>query len=131
MADMLNHYLKLWDLTDPEPLAETATSHVYTVTSEGTRVVLKVLTPIGLEEKNGAAALRYWNGRGSVKLLREDEQAHLLEYADGQDLTVLVKNGQDEEVTLIIADVLNQLHAPSMSPMPTELTPLKIWVVVR
>ena len=61
-------------------------------------------------------------------MLRQDEQTHLLEYADGQDLTVLVKNGQDEEATLIIADVLNQLHAPSMSPMPTELMPLKIWL---
>ena len=128
MPDRLNHYLQTWGLSDPQPLAETPTSQIFTVTHGETRVVLKLLTPVGVaDEKNGAVALRYWDGRGAVRLLREDGQAHLLEYIDGEDLTSLVKKGGDEQATAIIADVLNQLHAASANQPPEGLTPLKVW----
>jgi len=123
----LQHYLTAWNLAGPQLLAETPTSHVYTVTSGAERVILKVLSEIGEEEQVGAAALRYWDGRGAVRLLRQDEGAHLLEYADGDDLISRVTHGGDEEATAIIADVLNQLHAPSSRPIPDELTPLRRW----
>lgn len=123
----LKHYLEAWDLSDPQPLAETATSRVYSVLSGGVRVVLKLLKPIGVEdEKNGAAALRWFNGQGAVHLLRDDDRAHLLEYADGENLTALVERGEDEKATAIIGDVLNQLHAASGDLPPGELTPLRV-----
>ena len=79
MPAKLNYYLQTWQLSDPLPLAETPTSRIFTVTQGETRVVLKLLTPVGVaDEKNGAVALRYWDGRGAVRLLREDGQAHLL-----------------------------------------------------
>ena len=128
MPDQLARYLKAWDLSDPQPLAQTATSHVYTVRLEGAQVVLKLLTPLGVkDEVRGAIALRHFNGQGAVSLLREDEQAHLLEYADGPDLIPMVENGQDEAATAIIADVLIALHAPSTGPFPDGLTPLRVW----
>jgi streptomycin 6-kinase len=127
MIENLNHYLDLWELSDPQLLAETVTSQVYTVTSNRTRVILKLLKEYGSEERNGAIALGYWDGRGAVRLLRVDEQAHLLEYAAGEDLIGMVKNGQDEEATAIIAGVLNQLHAESDRPLPEGLVPLKRW----
>ena len=127
MTDKLNHYLDNWQLADPQPLAQTVTSHLYTVSLDGTRAVLKVLTDYGHEERKGAIALRHWNGRGAVRLLREDEQAQLLEYADGDSLIGMVKDGQDDEATAIIAEVLNRLHAPSEKPLPEELVPLKRW----
>lgn len=128
MPNTLHHYLQTWQLSDPQPLAETPTSQIFTVTHGETRVVLKLLTPVGVaDEKNGAVALRHWDGRGAVRLLREDGQAHLLEYIDGQDLTALVKKGEDEKATAIIGDVLNQLHAASANHYPDGLTPLKVW----
>jgi streptomycin 6-kinase len=128
MSEHLNHYLHAWNLSDPQPLAQTPTSHVYTVTSaDGTTVILKLLTPFGHEERNGAAALRCFDGRGAVRLLRQDDHAHLLEYADGQDLIGLVKSGDDEKAALIIAGVLNQLHSVSVRPFPHELVPLRRW----
>ncbi|MHB8752337.1 MAG: aminoglycoside phosphotransferase family protein, partial [Aggregatilineales bacterium] len=123
----LDYYLKTWSLSGPELLAETATSHVYRVVSGDTRVVLKLLTPLGIEENTGAVALRYFGGHGAVKLLRDDGQAHLLEYAEGEDLTALVKRGEDEKATAIIADVLNQLHNASKDTPPDGLIPLKTW----
>src|SRR5258708_40376267 len=126
MLEMLNRYLKVWGLSDPQPLAETVTSHVYTVTFDGERVVLKVLTPIGVEEQSGAVALRHFGGHGAVRLLRADEQAHLLEYASGQDLIPLVENGEDEKATARMADVLNALHATATTAhgaLPSGLIP--------
>lgn len=128
MSEQLVHYLKAWKLSDPQLLAKTATSHVYTVTSEGTQVVLKLLSPIGIaDESKGAIALRHFAGQGAVRLLRQDDQAHLLEFADGEDLTVLVKRGEDEKATLIIANVLNQIHAAPAESLPSELTALVVW----
>ncbi len=125
MAD-LNDYLHLWGLSDPQPLAQTATSTVYTVTYQGGRVVLKLLTPIGVEdEQSGAVALDYWNGSGAVKLLRHGDNAHLREDAEGNNLTTLVERGGDEQAAKIIADVLNQLHAVR-SPIPNGL-----WMLER
>lgn len=124
----LEHYLELWQLSDPQPLAETVTSHIYTVTFEDTTAVLKLLTPLGeADEQAGAVALSYFDGHGAVRLLRHDHQAHLLEYVTGDTLTPLVRSGQDDDATGIIAGVLNQLHhKPTQSP-PNGLKPLKRW----
>lgn len=128
ISDQLDHYLTAWNLDNPELLAETATSHVYRVNSGGTQVVLKLLTPIGIaDEHTGAIALRYFDGHGAVRLLREDEKAHLLEYADGEDLTALIRRGADEQSTAIIVDVLNQLHLASAAPPLDGLVPLRRW----
>ena len=122
----LQHYLTAWNLSNPQPLAQTPTSHVYTVTHDHTNVVLKILTPYGIEERIGALALRHFKGHGAVRLLRNDDGAHLLEYADGENLTGWVKNGQDEDATAIIANVINALHATEAAP-PEGVTTLRRW----
>jgi streptomycin 6-kinase len=122
----LEHYLEAWGLSEPRPLAQTPTSHVYTVRQDGATIVLKLLTPYGVEERVGALALRHFNGHGAVRLLRSDDDAQLLEYANGNDLTGLVQNGQDEAATAIIADVLNALHA-NAAPPPEGITHLSMW----
>jgi len=127
MTDKLEHYLRAWNLSDPQPLAETVSSYVYTVTSGEKRVVLKLLTPRGDEEKSGVLALRCYDGHGAVRLLRADDAAQLLEYADGEDLIALVKRGEDEKATEIIADVLNRLHVASTESIPDGLFSLKRW----
>lgn len=127
MTDKLDHYLNLWNLSNPQHLATTLTSTVYTVTFEDTIVVLKLLTDYGWEEKVGAIALRYFDGKGAVRLLQGDDVAQLLEYADGDDLFGMVRRGDDEQAAEIIGDVLNQLHStPQKSPLE-GLVPLKRW----
>jgi streptomycin 6-kinase len=122
----LQHYLARWNLSDAQPLAQTPTSHIYTVTHGNTKVVLKILTPYGVEERMGALALRHFDGRGAVRLLRSDDDAQLLEYADGENLTGLVTCGQDEAATAIIGDVINALHTNHSAP-PDGIRTLREW----
>ncbi|MCB9457016.1 MAG: hypothetical protein H6671_13595 [Anaerolineaceae bacterium] len=95
--DTLHHYLDAWALSQPEALAETFTSTLYTVRMNGETAVLKLLKPVGIfDESPGAVALRCFNGQGAVRLLRHDERAHLLEYVTGEDLVPLVRRGEDD-----------------------------------
>jgi streptomycin 6-kinase len=126
MMDQLSHYLESWNLSNPQPLAQTVTSHIYTVEAGGETVILKLLTEVGEEEQIGALALDYFGGQGAVRLLRADQGAHLLEYADGQDLIPMVTT-DDERATEIIGDVLNQLHTLRDQPLPAGLVPLRRW----
>ncbi len=128
MAPNLQYYLDHWTLNDPQPLAETFTSHVYTVRSEGKTLVLKLLKPVAEEERTGALALHYFDGQGAVRLLRDDDWAHLLEYLPGADLVPMVRSGKDASATAIIAQVLNTLHQPRGEP-PEGLHLLQDWVI--
>jgi streptomycin 6-kinase len=120
-------YVRAWKFTDPHPFAQTVTSHLYKVTWNGGPAVLKLFTPIGArDEKSGAIALQCFNGHGSVRLLRHDDQAQLLEYIEGEDLKSLVKRGDDQRATLIIADVINRLHHAHAGPVPDGLQPLAV-----
>src|SRR5690606_4628329 len=109
----LNRYLNLWNLTDPELLAQSPRGDVYAVYRNGEKVVLKLLTPEGAEdETEGVLALQLFDGHGAVRLLAHDENAHLLEYAGDEELAQMVWRGDDLQATQIIADVLNKLHRP-------------------
>ena len=126
MTNNLNHYLRLWNLRDPELLAQTPTSHVYTVMHSGERVVLKLLTPIGVEDESGAVvALRYFDGHGAVRLLAHDDRAHLLEYAGDEELAQMVSRGDDLAAAVVIAGVLNKLHRPQPDVPTPQLQTLR------
>ena len=112
----LNYYLAAWDLSNPQLLTRTFTSSIYTVTHRNETVILKLLSASETKEQTGALALRYFDGRGAVRLLRYDDGAHLLEYAAGDELVTLVQRGEDENATRIIAQVITQLHS-----VPSEL----------
>ncbi len=127
MTDHLNHYLQMWDLSNPQPLATTPRGHIYTVSSGADTVVLKMFTEDGSEEKIGGLALRYYDGHGAVRLLRDDDGAQLLEYIEGGDLVPMVQGGDDEKAAHIIADVLSQLHRLPADKPPEGLTPLYEW----
>ena len=107
----LNHYLAAWDLSNPQLLTQTMTSHIYTVTHDTETVVLKLLSPSETKEQSGAVALRCFDGSGAVRLLRYDKGAHLMEYAAGDELVTLVERGEDENATRTIAQVIKQLHS--------------------
>lgn len=126
MSEQLDHYLKLWNLSNPAPLTQTVTSHLYTVTFEGETAVLKLLTDYGYEEQAGAFALRHWNGHGAIYVFASDEKAQLLEYAPGIPLVSMVARGEDEAAALVIAEVANRLHSVTMTP-PSGLYPLDRW----
>lgn len=126
MTNRLNHYLRLWNLSDPEPLAQTPTSDVFTVYQNGEQVVLKLLTPVGVEDEHaGAIALGHFDGQGAVRLLAHDERAHLLEYAGGEELARMVERGDDLAAAEIIVEVLNKLHAAQSDVQTAHLQTLR------
>jgi streptomycin 6-kinase len=109
--EKLKYYLASWNLSNPQFLTQTMTSHIYTVTYETETVILKLLSPSETDEQRGAVALRYFDGHGAVRLLRYDEGAHLMEYAAGDELVTVVERGEDENATHIIAQLIQQLHS--------------------
>ena len=126
MTNDLNHYLRLWSLSDPEPLAHTPRGDVYSVYQNTEKVVLKLLTPIGAEdESSGAVALCYFDGHGAVRLLDHDDGAHLLEYAGDEELAEMVWRGDDLAAAEIIAEVLNKLHRAQPGVPVPQLRPLR------
>ena len=124
----ISQLLAAWQLSDPELLTETNTSFVYKAKLKAEAVVLKVLKPLGIiDEKNGANALLYFNGHGAVRVLAHNKQSVLLEYANGPSLDTLVKQGQDVQATLIIADILTQLHSQTSSVPENAFIQLDTW----
>lgn len=111
MSDHLNWYLQAWNLHHPQLLADSLRGAVYAAYRDGEKVVVKLFTPIGVEdEADGVAALRYFDGQGAVRLLAHDANAHLLEYAGDEELADLVVRGDDLAATAVVGEVLNKLH---------------------
>ena len=123
----LNYYLAAWRLSNPQLITQTHTSHLYTVVHEHETVVLKLLSAGETKEQTGALALRYFKGRGAVRLLRDDDGAHLLEYAAGPELVTLVEHGEDENATRIIAQVIKHLHSVPQDAPRDGLVVLDRW----
>jgi streptomycin 6-kinase len=126
-TNRLNHYLAAWDLSNPQLLTQTMTSQIYTVTHDTETVVLKLLSSSETEEQTGALALRYFDGRGAVRLLQYDEGAQLMEHAAGDELVTLVERGEDENATRIIAQVIEQLHSVRQDAPRDGLFVLDRW----
>lgn len=125
--EKLNNYLVAWDLSDPQLLAQTMTSHIYTVIHGNEKVILKLLSSSEVDEQRGAFALRYFGGHGAVKLLRYDAGAQLMEYAVGDALVTLVERGEDENATCIIAQVIKQLHSVFQDAPYDDMVMLDCW----
>lgn len=108
----LDHYLHRWNLHHPEHIAQTPTSHVYRANQNGDKVVLKLFTPVGVEDEfEGVYALQYFAGEGAVRVLDHDDRALLMEYAGDEELAQMVTSDQgDEAAAQIIAELLNKLH---------------------
>ncbi|HQV63397.1 MAG TPA: aminoglycoside phosphotransferase family protein, partial [Anaerolineales bacterium] len=123
----LKYYLNTWNLSNPQLLTQTVTSHIYTVTHDTETVILKLLSASETEEQRGAAALRYFGGHGAVRLLRHDDGAQLMEYAAGDELVTLVERGEDENATRIIAQVIKQIHSVPQDAPHDGLFTLDRW----
>lgn len=102
------------------------TSQVYIVERDDEQLVLKLLTEVGIEdEANGALALRHFDGHGAVRLIDNDNRAHLLEYASGGNLKTLVSRGDDQNATRIIIETIKKLHSDGVSEATEKLTTLR------
>jgi streptomycin 6-kinase len=95
------------------------------VRREGLPAMLKVFKPHS-DERDGAAFLRYLDGKAAVHVLVADDQALLMERVDGaRSLAAMALSGADDEAGEVLAETILRLHAPRSGPIPATLVPLE------
>ncbi|HEY5712471.1 MAG TPA: aminoglycoside phosphotransferase family protein [Allosphingosinicella sp.] len=121
---MFEEHLRRWALVEDGAPIITASSHLLPVLFDGRPAMLKVAKTE--EEERGHRLMAWWDGEGSAAVLAQDGPALLMERAMGHaSLAQMARSGRDEEATLIICKVANELHAHD-GALP-ELTDLKEW----
>jgi streptomycin 6-kinase len=106
-------------------LIDTRSSWLLPVRRDHTAAILKIFKPHS-DEHNAAALIRYWNGRGAVRLWEADENALLVERAIGSHaLTEMALTGADLEAAAILAQTIADLHAHRSASVPDGLVPMK------
>jgi streptomycin 6-kinase len=124
-ASLLEPHLALWSLTPEAAPVQTQTSVVQFVQRGSERLVLKLVTHA--DEADQHAALAHFAGRGAVRLIDWDGTALLMERAlPGTPLVRAVREGRDDEATLIAAEVLAKLHGRAQPP-PDGLRTVEGW----
>ncbi len=102
-----------------DELRETPSSLLGFGVREGTRVVLKI-TKQTCDESHSGEVLKAYAGVGAARVYESTVGAVLLERLEpGEQLVDVVKRGEDEEATRIMAEVIGKLaghHAPSVCP---------------
>jgi streptomycin 6-kinase len=112
-----------WDLTADGASFSTSSSDLYPVLWRGRAAMLKIVTHA--DERNGAAALAWFDGLGAVEVLERQGDALLMARAEGaDDLVDMVARGEDDAATRIICSVVQRLHTPRATPPPAELMTL-------
>jgi streptomycin 6-kinase len=122
---MFDRFIKAWDLLPDGVPVVTHSSRLLPVRWRGLPAMLKVAI-IG-EEKHGGLLMQWWDGDGAAKVYVHDDDAVLLERAEGKhSLLTMAMNGEDDEASRIICATVRTLNKPSAKPYP-ELVPLDIW----
>jgi streptomycin 6-kinase len=82
----------------------------------------------GVEERDGAALMSWWDGDGAARVLAREGDAVLLERAEGRlSLADMARNGRDDEATTILCRTAARLHIERPTPKPVTLKPLEVW----
>ena len=124
---LLKIYSELWALKNPVFFQETPRAVLYRAEYRGLPAILKIARSSGLEdEANACAFLCLCPSSIAVTLLESCSDAALMTYLPGPPLSALVKTGEDEEASRILAQT-----AKSVSLLPVledhDFIPLRRW----
>lgn len=107
----LNYYQKIWNLNNCEKIASTLTSDLFLAESNSQKVVLKILTPLGIkDESSGIFYLKSKVGKKCAELFQYDDSAMLIEYLPGQDLLEYSMVNNELKTTEIFCDLILDLN---------------------
>lgn len=116
-----------WSLSRAALIAETRTSLLYKVEQNGREpAVLKQLKTGAAddEEFRGSALLAWYAGQGAATVFDAADGIVFMEWLDGTTLGDAARAGHDEEATVALAGVVQELHRPrDIDPPP--LLPLR------
>ncbi|QRY82167.1 3'-kinase [Pseudomonas sp. PDNC002] len=117
--------LHLWQLApEGEPIV-TPSSHLLPVRWQGRPAMLK--RALEAEEQGGAQVMRWWCGEGAALVYAYDGDTILMERAEGsRSLMQMALNGEDDQASRIVCDVVRRLHRARENPLP-ELVGLRAW----
>lgn len=125
MNQVLIPYMQRWQLQPDGPAFETHSSLLMPVRYQGRAAMLKIARE--QEEKFGGLLMCWWQGEGAARVLAWHDDGILLERAQGGlSLPQMVRDGNDQQATAILCQVIARLHAPRAQPLP-ELIPLDQW----
>ena len=110
-----------WKVSSPELVAETATSRIVKVRLEdGEPAMIKHLTPLGVREELGGTRYLDWHdGNGCIRLLAQQGNNLLLEYAGARTLLDHLNEHGDDDATQIFVDVFLSRHAVAKQNRPS------------
>jgi streptomycin 6-kinase len=102
-----------------EEIRETPTSVLGFGVRDGVRVVVK-LTKLAGDESHSGEVLKAYGGDGAVRVYESQTGAILIERLEpGEELVNVVKRGEDDKATKILAEVIAKLanhEAPAVCP---------------
>jgi streptomycin 6-kinase len=118
-------WLAKWGLLPDGSLIETPSSWLMPVRRDALPAMLKIFKPAS-DERAAAVFLRYLQGKAVVLVIDADDEALLMERADGvRSLVTMAISGADNETAKILAEMILQVHAPRAGPIPCTLVPLE------
>jgi len=122
----LQRWLTLWDLIpDGEAFTTRFGSTLMPVRRSDVAAMLKV--PSSDEERRGGRVMAWYGGEGAARVLAVDDEAVLLERAQGgRELAAMARGGEDDAATAILCETIGRLHAERPTP-PPPVTPLSEW----
>lgn len=124
LPGMLRDLLDEWELQPEAPTLHGHGSLVVPVRGAEQPAMLKIAFP-DVETEHEALALRHWDGRGAVRLLRADphRRAVLLERLRPTDLGTL----PDLEACEVVAGLYAHLHVPAPPQLRTVTSYVGRW----
>ncbi|HHL2498986.1 TPA: aminoglycoside phosphotransferase family protein [Yersinia enterocolitica] len=118
----LHQYITRWRLTADGDAFHTPSSWLQPVRYGGKPAMLKIA--MAQDEALGAQLMLWWGGDGATRVLKQEDNAILLErISGGRSLSEMARNGQDDEASRIICHVAARLHTQH-KPQPPELPQL-------
>ncbi len=112
LPHLINQAAQQWQLTIGEPFLLSYNYVCRASLPNGKGVVLKIGVP-SVELMSEIRTLQYWNGKAAVRLMNTDEANGFLLLEEIKPGTMLTEIKDDEAVTRIAAELLNQLWQPA------------------
>lgn len=127
LPDIIKKYEQAWEITCHSPFPLSYNYVTPAITKDGGQVVLKISFPNNHEFPLEFQALQFYDGTGSIRVLREDIKngAMLLERAEPG--TRVRDISPDKKQISFASDVMKKIHKPASKNMSSIFPSINDW----